>query len=368
MRPVVKNPVIYALITAVLFGSGAPLAKTLLSGSSPLFLSSFLYLGSGFGLLLFLLVGGLSGNHRTEREASLTRGDLPWLTGVTLFGGFLAPVTFLVSLAYTHAATASLLMDFEAVTTTVIAWKLFREDIGRRVWVALALITTACILLTLNPTALLGFSLSAMGILAATFFWSLDNNCARNIAAKDPLVIITLKGLVGGTLSLAAAVLLAESLPGFTSVAGGMILGFVSYGGLTSVFFILALRGIGTARSASFLAIAPLFGVPISFLLFTELPPPFFFLAAPVMALGVWLLVTEHHTHVHYHPAETHEHRHRHDDGHHEHPHPPQTPPLRNGEHSHLHTHEAITHDHPHRPDIHHRHLSDEKENDIPNG
>jgi drug/metabolite transporter (DMT)-like permease len=115
MRPVIKNPVIYALITAVLFGSGAPLAKTLLSGSSPLFLSGFLYLGSGFGLLLFLLVGGLSGNHRTEREASLTRGDLPWLTGVTLFGGFLAPVTFLVSLAYTHAATASLLMDFEAV-------------------------------------------------------------------------------------------------------------------------------------------------------------------------------------------------------------------------------------------------------------
>jgi hypothetical protein len=143
-----------------------------------------------------------------------------------------------------------------------------------------------------------------------------------------------------------------------------MVLGFVSYGGLTSVFFIHALRGIGTARSASFLAIAPLFGVPIAFILFTDLPGPTFFLAAPIMALGVWLLLTEHHAHPHLHPAEIHEHRHRHDDLHHDHIHPPNTPPLLpSGDHSHLHSHEEVTHDHPHRPDIHHRHLHErEKE------
>lgn len=357
MRQELKNPVVYALMTAVLFGSGAPLAKTLLQSSSPLFLSAFLYFGSGIGLSLYLLAGTLLGNHRTEREASLTKNDFPWLLGIILFGGFLAPLTFMISLQYTYAATASLLLNFEAVATTVIASVLFYEEVGQRVWVALFLITTSCILLTLNPMAFFGFSLPALGILATCVFWSLDNNVARNISAKDPLIIVTIKGLCGGSLSLITALLFRETFPALQTLEASLMLGFISYGGLTSVLFLLALRGIGTARAASFLAISPLFGVPIALLLFSEQPGPIFFLAAPIMALGVWLLITEHHAHPHHHAAEVHEHRHRHDDLHHGHSHSQENPLLLpSGEHSHLHEHDTIFHDHPHRPDTHHRH------------
>lgn len=357
MRQGLRHPVVYALMTAVLFGSGAPLAKTLLQSSSPIVLSALLYFGSGVGLSLYLLITTLIGKQRAGREASLTKNDIPWLSGVILFGGFLAPLTFMISLQYTHAATASLLLNFEAVATTIIAVVLFHEEVGRRVWLALLLITTACILLALNPLAFFRFSIPAIGILATCFFWSLDNNVARNIAAKDPLIIITIKGLCGGSLSLLTALFLKETLPSIYTIEAGLMLGFISYGGLTSVLFLLALRGIGTARSASFLAISPIFGVPIALLLFTDLPSSSFFLAAPIMALGVWLLITEHHSHPHHHDDEVHEHRHRHDDLHHEHSHSPDMPPLlSSGDHSHPHHHKELTHDHPHRPDIHHRH------------
>lgn len=360
MRLEVRNPIIYALLTAGLFGLGAPLSKLFLEGSSPLFLSAILYLGSGIGLFIFLLTGRIFGSQRTHREAPPTINDFPWIFGVIVFGGFLAPLTFLIGLSYTHAATASLLLDFEAVTTTIIAMMLFHEEVGRRAWAALLLITWACILLTLNVSAIFGFSLAALGVLTACVFWSMDNNFARNVSAKDPLIVIALKGLCGGSLSLLVALLFQESLPGLPTIGAGMVLGFVSYGGLASVFFIRALRGIGTARSASFLAIAPLFGVPTAFILFRDLPSPIFFLAAPIMALGVGLLITEHHEHPHHHPAEIHEHRHRHDDLHHLHTHTQDMPPLSpSGDHSHLHTHDAITHEHPHRPDIHHRHLKE---------
>lgn len=351
------NPVIYAVMTAALFGSGSPIAKVLLQGIPPMSLAAFLYFGSGIGLLAYLLTGALSGSKRVLWEASLQKSDIPWLIGVIICGGCFAPLLLMVSLQVTHAATAAMLLNFEAVATTTIAALIFKEAVGKRVWVALTLITIACILLSWDPNALLGLSLPALGILIVCVFWSLDNNFARNISSKDPVLIVAIKGLCGGTLSLTAALLLGEALPSPIASLPAFVLGFVSYGGLTSVLFILALRGLGTSRSASFLAISPLFGVTVALLLFSNLPSAGFIFAVPIMAVGVSMLLTEKHTHYHRHPEVVHEHRHRHDDMHHSHEHAPGMPPIsESGEHSHPHIHPEIIHDHLHKPDIHHRH------------
>ncbi|WP_245619036.1 hypothetical protein [Methanogenium cariaci] len=93
-------------------------------------------------------------------------------------------------------------------------------------------------------------------------------------------------------------------------------------------------------------------------MVFTDPLAPAFFVALPVMAIGAYLLMTEHHSHPHCHPATFHEHRHDHDDLHHFHQHVGVEPPLSaSGEHCHPpHQHEELVHDHPHKPDIHHRH------------
>ena len=46
-----------ALLAALLFGAGTPLAKLLLGSVSPWLLAGLLYLGSGVGLGLYRLVG-----------------------------------------------------------------------------------------------------------------------------------------------------------------------------------------------------------------------------------------------------------------------------------------------------------------------
>ena len=51
-----------------------------------------------------------------------------------------------------------------------------------------------------------------------------------------------------------------------------------------------------------------------------ERPDPVFWVAAALMALGVWLHLTERHSHLHTHEPLRHAHRHVHD-AHHEHAH-----------------------------------------------
>jgi len=130
------------------------------------------------------------------------------------------------------------------------------------------------------------------------------------------------------------------------------LLGFVGYG-LSLVLFVLALRSLGTARTGAYFSTAPFVGAALSLLLFGEHPGVAFWLAGLLMALGVWLHVSEHHAHAHLHEAMTHDHRHRHDE-HHQHAHDVEW----NGEepHTHPHRHERLVHNHPHVPDIHHRH------------
>nr|WP_292522476.1 DMT family transporter [Methanoculleus sp.] len=352
-----RAPVICALLTAILIGGSAPFTKLLIDGAGPLALAALVSLGSGSGALLFSLFGTASGTRRSNMEAPPGRNDIPWLIGVTLFGGVLAPVTLIFSLPGTAAATAALLLNFEAVATTLIAAAVVGEWVSRRVWVALGCITASCIILTYDPAAGLGLSLPALGILLTCLFWAVDNNLGQRLSAKDPLIVISVKGIGSGTVTFLAALAAGEALPAPVTAAAAMIVGFLCYGGLTSILFLLALRGIGAARAGSLLAVSPFFGVFFSLLLFAELPTSAFYVALPIMALGAWLLISEEHTHPHRHPKIVHEHRHRHDDLHHDHTHAAGDPPFSaSGEHSHMHAHTEIFHEHPHQPDIHHRH------------
>lgn len=344
------TPILQALIAALLFGASAPLAKLLLGEVEPIPLAAFLYLGSGLGLL------GIKACQRfiqrsSKNEAQVKKADLPWLVGAILAGGVAAPIVLLFSLQQTPAATASLLLNFEGVATTLIAALVFKESISRRAGWAIALITLSSIFLSINPNASWGFSLGAIGIMAACLLWGLDNNLTRNISAKDPLMIVTLKGLGAGSFSLAMAFVLGNQLPAPRIILGAMLLGSLSYG-LSIVLFIHAMRGLGAARTSTLFGTAPLAGMFLSFLLFRELPSWLFLIALPIMVVGTLILVSEEHEHHHLHDLTLHEHMHTHLDGHHNHAHEGEYAEK----HSHIHEHSESEHSHDHMPDLHHRH------------
>jgi len=344
-------PIIQALIAALLFGASAPLAKLLLGEVEPMPLAAFLYLGSGIGLLgvkLFQRINqqGLNG------EAQIRKSDYLWLAGAIIAGGIAAPIILLFSLRNTPAATASLLLCFEGVATTLIAFFAFKESISRRAWWAIMLITLASIFLSINLNAERGFSMGALGIIAACVFWGIDNNFIRNISAKDPLIIVTIKGLGAGSLSLGMGMILGNKLPAWEVVLGTLVLGSLSYG-VSIVLFIHAMRGLGAARTSALFGTAPIAGIILSLLLFREFPSWLFLVALPIMLIGTLFLVNEQHDHHHIHEIIVHEHSHIHDDGHHQHGHEGEFAQK----HSHIHQHDETAHVHHHMPDLHHRHI-----------
>lgn len=346
------SPMLKAILAAVLFGASAPISKLLLGEIAPTLMASFLYLGSGFGLLLLRCIRKFE--TRSCDEAGLTRKDWPWLISAVFVGGIAAPIVLMFSLKNTPASTASLLLNFESAATAVIAGVAFREAIGKRIWLAVSLITTASILLSWDASGQWGFSWGAVGILGACILWGIDNNCTRNVSAKDPLVIVTIKGLSAGTFSLILSLVIGLSLPAFKFIFVAMILGFFSYG-LSVVLFIRAMRELGSVRTSALFGMAPFVGAMLSLLLLRESQGLLFFVSLSIMIIGAFFLINEEHDHLHEHEAIEHEHRHNHSDLHHTHFHSSDQIP-KSGYHSHIHRHESIIHKHPHTPDIYHRH------------
>lgn len=343
-------PILLALLAALLFGASAPLAKLLLGEIEPILLAAFIYLGSGIGLLTIKAFQRV-GKSSVPAEAAIRKADLIWLASATLAGGIAAPIILLFGLRSTPAATASLLLNFEGVATTLIAALAFKESVSSRAWWAILTITLASIILSVNINSEWGLSLGAMGILAACVLWGLDNNLTRNISAKDPLIIVTIKGFVAGIFSLLLALTAGNQLPNWDVLLGAMVLGSMSYG-LSITLFIRAMRGLGAARTSTLFGAAPFAGVALSFLLFQETVGVMFLLAVPLMVVGTIFLVFEEHDHHHIHEGTSHEHCHTHDDGHHDHEHGE----IYSREHSHWHEHPCCEHEHHHMPDIHHRH------------
>jgi drug/metabolite transporter (DMT)-like permease len=336
--------ILQALLAALFFGASAPISKLLLGDVPPVLMAAFLYLGSGTGISLIKLYQRLTSN---QKEAGIKLPDVKWLAGAIISCGILAPIILMISLKNTPASTASLLLNFEGVGTTLIALFFFHESISRRALAAIFAITLASIFLSTNFQSGFGFSLGALGVVLACVLWGVDNNFTRNISAKDPLTIVAWKGLVAGTFSLLLGLVLGQKVPALITILSILLLGFISYG-LSTMLFIYSMRGLGAARTSALYGTAPLAGVLLSILIFKD-PITFLFgIAAILMVVGALMLANEEHAHFHIHLPFVHEHRHQHDEFH-EHD---KTDMV----HSHEHQHPLTEHEHGHMPDIHHRH------------
>ncbi len=336
-----------ALAAAAAFGASTPVAKLLLSSINPWMLAGLLYLGSGIGLSLLIAIRKFTGS--SSDEAKLTWINLPWLAGTILFGGVFGPLLLLLGLNLTDAASASLLLNLEAVFTLLLAWIVFREHVDRRLFIGAVAIVAGAVLLSWQG-GIGKFSWGTILIALACLSWAIDNNLTRKISSSDPFVLASIKGICAGSVNTALALSSGAHWPDFANLAGAMSVGFVSYG-LGLVLFIFALRYLGTARTGAYYGTAPFLGALVATLLLGSPLSAVVVVSGLLMAFGAWLHLAERHEHEHTHNDLEHEHSHIHDQ-HHQHEHQGDvTEP-----HSHLHRHYPMRHKHSHYPDLHHRH------------
>jgi drug/metabolite transporter (DMT)-like permease len=307
-------------------------------------LAGLLYLGSGLGLAAWRLV-------RRAEPVRLPAGEWVWLAGTVLAGGVVGPLLLMFGLTRMPASGASLLLNAEGVFTALLAWFAFKEHFDRRIALGMLAIVAGAAVLSWPGEARFGDAWPALAVLGACLAWAIDNNLTRKVALNDATWIAAVKGLAAGSVNLLLALGSRSQLPSAPRLAGGMALGLVAYG-ISLVLFVIGLRHLGTARTGAYFSVAPFFGALLAITWLGEAITAPLLVAGALMALGLWLHLSETHEHGHTHEALEHAHEHEHD-VHHGHAHDTCDAAPR---HAHPHRHDALTHSHGHFPDEHHRH------------
>ena len=219
-----KTATLYAIAAAALYAVNIPCSKLLLQHLSPMMMAAFLYVGAGLGLAISALV-----RHDRELTQPITRRESPYVLGMILLD-IAAPILLMLGLRTADAANASLLNNFEIVATSLIAFFLFKERIGWRLVLAIALVTLACIALSYEGAGSLRFSRGSLLVLGAACCWGLENNCTRMLSHRSASQTTIIKGFGSGLGSLLVALLSGETLPAFRWLPLVLLLGFVAYG------------------------------------------------------------------------------------------------------------------------------------------
>lgn len=279
----------FAILAAALYAISSPVSKLLLRQVSPTFMASFLYLGAGIGMSLIGLLRRVNGTERVEMR--LTVKELPYTIGMVVLD-IAAPIFLMIGLTTATPENVSLLNNFEIVATSLIALLIFKEQITKRLWSAIVLITLASMILSMENMNSFSFSIGSIFVLLACTCWGLENNFTRKLSIKDPLQIVVIKGFGSGIGSLLIALTIDERVSNWAYIFATLLLGFLAYG-LSIFFYIYAQRYLGAAKTSAYYAVAPFIGAGLSLIIFKDVPTLPFLIALAIMIVGTYLASTD---------------------------------------------------------------------------
>jgi drug/metabolite transporter (DMT)-like permease len=96
-----NRAIIFALLSAALFGVSTPAAKALFGSIHPAVLAGLLYCGAGIGVAILRRVVKPIMTPGAAVETPLSAADIPRLAGAIFTGGIIGPMLLMVGLART---------------------------------------------------------------------------------------------------------------------------------------------------------------------------------------------------------------------------------------------------------------------------
>jgi drug/metabolite transporter (DMT)-like permease len=232
------------------------------------------------------------------RGLRVAKGDTWKVLVMGLVGGGVAPAFLFFGMREAAASDAGVLLTVEMVATAVLAY-LYLHERFRRVEVAgLGLLLAAAMSIALASRGdQAGSTLrGVLLVLGAAIAWGADNAVsARLVGSYRPAQLIAVKGLLGGSAALAAAIAVGAPVPPLRDAALMAGLGISSIA-LSSLMFYVALRRVGAARtSAMNIATTALTGAVGGALLLDERLTPIHGVALALALAGAGLLAAVHH-------------------------------------------------------------------------
>jgi len=274
---------IYAIFAALFFSLSIPASKYLLQSLSPYFLASLLYGGAG---LIMLILWLLFPDSKHPHLSFQSKDTWPIIGMIVL--DVLAPIVMLIGLQTIHPAHVALMNNFEIVSTAVFAFFIFKEIIPSKLRIGIMIIILASAILSFENDDSFTFTTGSWWVLLAALLWGFENNLTRILSKKDPRLIVVIKGLSSGLISLWIAVYLDAVTLDITMMSLGLLVGIVSYG-MSLWLYITAQRHLGAAKTSAFYAFAPFLGSLLSWIFFFEVPELSFYIGFMLMMIGAFL-------------------------------------------------------------------------------
>lgn len=284
-----RTATFFAILAAALYALNSPVSKLLLNKIPATMMAALLYLGAGGGLAVVGFIQKKVGI--AQKELPLTKKELPYTIAMVILD-IMAPIFLMIGLSKTTAANASLLNNFEIVTTSILALVVFKEVISKRLWIGISLVTLSSMILSVEDMSSFSFSIGSVFVLLACVCWGIENNCTRMLSNKNPLQIVVIKGFGSGLGSLIIALLLGQTTTQIGYILATLLVGFVAYG-LSIFFYVYAQRELGAAKTSSYYAVAPFIGVAFSLIIFLETPSLNFLVALMIMMIGTYFVSTD---------------------------------------------------------------------------
>jgi len=285
----VRIAVLFAVLSGVLFAFLTPVSAIFLESAPPVFTVAALNLGAGLGMLLLVLFTRKTKVAKTSRK--IEKKDFPYLIFI-IIGDLLGALLSMMSLLYVSPDSVSLILNFEIVSTALIALFFFREKISRRLWIGIILITLGCITVTSGNMEYFITSPGVLMALGSCVCWGITHNLYKKVSYDNPFGILTIRGLGIGIIGFIIFLIAGENLPELSLIPIILALGFVTYG-LGNVFYILSQRKLGAAMVAAICGLSPFLSAIICLLVFQTMPTLAFLVSFLLLIPGVWIAVTE---------------------------------------------------------------------------
>jgi drug/metabolite transporter (DMT)-like permease len=288
-----------AVVSAILFGVSSTLNKIALQNVNPTVIAGMIYFVAG----IFLFVVHLSPLCKkiltkldtSETETKITKRDFKVLAFVIVCGSIIAPLLLLNGLNQSTAINTSLLLNAESLFTVLIAFIFLNERCAKREYMGILMLLVGVIFVTTNG-AFQNFTLTQniignLLIIGACFFWGIDNNLSKILSKQRDIIMVTgLKCFIGGLALLSISFLLgfSFSIP-LISIPYILFVGAFSIA-FSILFFLFALRKIGSMRTGVIFSLSSLFGAVLAFFVLRESFTVIQLIAGSVMILGIYVL------------------------------------------------------------------------------
>ncbi len=288
-----------AVASAILFGVSSTLNKIALENVNPTVIAGMIYFVAGvflFAVHLSPLCPRILAKLDTSgTEATITNKDFKTLAFVIICGSIVAPLLLLNGLSQTTAVNSSLLLNAESLFTVAIAFIFLNERCAKKEYIGILLLFVGVIFVTTNGAfqnlTLTENLLGNLLIIGACFFWGIDNNLSKFLSKKRDIILVTgLKCFIGGSalLSLSFLLGLSFSIP-IISIPYILFVGAFSIA-FSILFFLFALRKIGSMRTGVIYSLSSLFGAVLAFVVLRESFTVIQLIAGSVMILGIYVL------------------------------------------------------------------------------